>query len=274
MMAQQKELHIRMRVADVYVQSDVMLMKRILRNLISNAVRYTDAGEILVACRRRGGVVVVDVWDTGKGIPANEMEKIFIEFHQLDNPERDQQKGLGLGLAIVQRLTKLLPGHSIELCSRVGQGSRFRLSMPLEEPNPSSTSVEGSMESMNYFHTMQILVIEDNLAVRQAMVSLLQSWACQVMSTSTAAEAIALVEQGYIPQTIIADYRLPDQETGLQAIMKIRETLQQRIPALIVTGESLPETLQDIQRADVLLMHKPIAPAKLKLFLRHCAKQH
>jgi len=273
MMAQQKGLDIRMRVADVYVQSDVMLMKRILRNVISNAVRYTDTGEILVACRRRGGVVMVDVWDTGKGIPANQTEKVFMEFHQLDNPERDQQKGLGLGLAIVQRLTKLLPGHSIELCSRLGQGSRFRLSMPLEAHTASSTNIEGSMASMDHFHAMRVLVIEDDLAVRQAIVSLLQSWACQVMSTNTAAKAIALIEQGYVPQAMIADYRLPDQQTGLQAIMTIREISHQRIPALMLSGESLPESLQDMQGADVFLLHKPVAPAKLKLFLRRCSRK-
>jgi len=270
-MAVKKGICLRSRVAELHVGSDPVLLERIVVNLISNALRYTHAGGMLVACRRRDHVIMLEVWDTGKGIPVAQMENVFLEFYQLDNPERDQHKGLGLGLAIVQRLTQLLPNHSIEICSREGQGSRFRLTLPVAESEMVIERVEHNLEQMDQVDGMQVLVIEDNLAVRQAMVDMMQTWECRVNSVGSIAQAVAQLEDGWLPDAVVADYRLPDGETGVQAIQAIREQLQQHIPALIVSGESLPETLHDIQSAeDIFLLHKPVLPARLKMFLRRC----
>ena len=238
-MAVKKGICIRSRVAELHVGSDPVLLERIVVNLISNALRYT------------------------------------LEFYQLDNPERDQHKGLGLGLAIVQRLTQLLPNHSIEICSREGQGSRFRLTLPVAESEMVIERVEHNLEQMDQVDGMQVLVIEDDLAVRQAMVDLMQTWECRVNSVGSIAQAVAQLEDGWLPDAVVADYRLPDGETGVQAIQVIRKQLQQHIPALIVSGESLPETLHDIQSAeDIFLLHKPVLPAKLKMFLRRYGRHH
>jgi len=273
-LAEKKGLVIRSRVAELYVCSDSVLLERIMLNLMSNALNYTSAGGMLVSCRRKDEMIVLDVWDTGKGMPAAQLENVFLEFYQLDNPERDQQKGMGLGLAIVQRLTRLLPDHSIEVCSREGVGSRFRLTLPEAAPEMVRQHRNHSVapvEQDDHLHGMQVLVIEDDPAVRQSMESLLQTWGCRVNNAGTISEAVAQMKNGWVPDAVIADYRLPAAETGVQAIQRIRERLQAHIPALVVTGESVPEILRDIQTADdMFLLHKPVLPARLKMFLRRC----
>ncbi len=270
-MAKKKGLTMRCRVADdICVRSDAALLERIVSNLLGNALRYTDSGGILAACRRRGQAVALEIWDTGRGIPAGQVGNVFLEFYQLENPERDRHKGLGLGLSIVKRLTQLLPGHSIDLCSIAGRGSRFRLTMPVASSNVVKPDrLRERPQMVDQLLGMKVLVIEDDASVRNAMVALMQSWECRVCSAGDVAGAIECMEGGWVPGAIVADYRLPGGKTGIQAIQAIRSHLQQYVPALIVTGESLPETLQDIQsQEDVLLLHKPVQAARLKMFLR------
>jgi len=273
MMAERKGIVIRRRVNDLFVRSDIALVERIVSNLLSNAIRYTESGGVLVTCRYKNGQVLVDVWDTGTGIAEDQQDEIFFEFHQLGNPERDREKGLGLGLAIVRRLICLLDGHHIELCSRPGHGSRFRLVLPKEDAMSMTVDPQQTvLMPVEQLGDLRVLLIEDDVSVRQAMVAFIQEWGCDVVGVDSIFDAVSSVTQGWVPDAIIADYRLPDEQTGIQVIAAVREQIKQNIPALIVSGESLPETLQNIRQADVLMLHKPVVPAKLKLFLKQCSK--
>jgi len=177
----------------------------------------------------------------------------------------------------VRRLSCLLNGHQIELCSRPGHGSRFRLIMPkADAQSPTTDRQKTVLMPVDRMEGLRVLLIEDDLSVRHAMARFIREWNCDVVDVGDTDGAVSSVvlsaSQNWVPDAIIADYRLPDEQTGIQVIAAIRELLNQHIPALIVSGESLSETLQDIQEADVLMLHKPVVPAKLKLFLKQCVK--
>ncbi|RLL53533.1 response regulator [Mariprofundus sp. EBB-1] len=270
--AQKKHIRLRMRLNGAVVQSDLVMLECVLNNLISNAIRYTESeGTILVASRRRQGKVVVEVWDTGIGIPQDQLENIFTEFYQLDNPERDRQKGLGLGLSIVRRMVQLLPDHDIELTSRMGRGSCFRISLPeVELKAVTSPCYDQETEQ---FDGMCILMLEDDPVVRRAAVILMQEWACEVADVGSISEALTIVEQGWTPDVMIADYRLQGNTTGLQAVKEVRAQLEQHVPALIITGETGVETILEIANADIMLLHKPVVPGELKSILNQFSKK-
>jgi len=274
LIADKKGITMRARLSGAAVSSDLVMLECILNNLIGNAVRYTETGgQILLACRRRHGKVFVEIWDTGIGIAPDQLENIFTEFYQLGNSERDRNKGLGLGLSIIGRLLKLLPNHAVEVASKPGHGSRFRIIMP-EATGVGVNKGKDSFAPQNaQFEGVRILMLEDDLAARRAAVMLVQEWGCEVKDVASAAEAVAEVERGWIPNAIISDYRLVGEATGVQAIHAIRQLLKQDIPALIVTGETQAEIRQEVADANALLLHKPAVPAKLKLFLGLCVKQ-
>ncbi|MDQ6966586.1 MAG: hybrid sensor histidine kinase/response regulator, partial [Mariprofundaceae bacterium] len=248
LIARKKNISIRTRLIDAVVASDLAMLECILNNLISNAVCYTEkGGSVLVACRRRRGRILVEIWDSGIGIPDDQMKNIFAEFYQLSNPERANNKGLGLGLSIVNRLVHLLPGHDIEVSSRPGHGSRFRISMPEALADAAIAAPASLALQPEPFAGMRVLLLEDDLAVRRAAVILMQQWGCEVMGAGTAAEAVSIVKNGWIPDAMIADYRLPGDATGMQAVQTLRLLLKQALPALIISGESQTETIQDIE---------------------------
>jgi anti-sigma regulatory factor (Ser/Thr protein kinase) len=197
------------------------LVERILRNLVSNAVRYTDRGRILVGCRRRGLRIAVQVWDTGAGIALDEQERVFQEYYQIGNPERDRSKGLGLGLAIVRRLAELLDCE-LKLRSEPGRGSCFEVTLPLARDMP--IGVEPSPESgMSALARGPIVVVDDEQAIRQATVSLLAGWGFEVVAAGSCDEAIErLSASPSRPNLIISDYRLRGDENGLGAIERLR----------------------------------------------------
>lgn len=269
--ADKKGIRIRNRVDVIYVRSDLVLLERIIRNLMSNAIRYTDSGSILLATRMRQGEAVFEVWDSGRGIPDEQINHIFLEFHQVTPGNSNHSKGLGLGLAIVRRLLLLLPGHHINVCSRVRSGSRFSLTMPLGDRDACAVyAFEGKEASLA---GLKVLLVEDHAAARDALALLMEEWGCVVIQVENASAAGSYVVRGGLPDLMIVDYHLGDGETGVQVIKRMREMLSAQIPALVVTGESLTETLRDIQDAGVLLLHKPILPAKLKLFLKQCYRR-
>jgi len=252
------------------VYSDLIHIECILGNLIANAVRYTkEGGRIRVSCRQRQNRVVVEIRDTGIGIPQDQLKHIFLEFYQISHPERDRQKGLGLGLSIVDRLVHLLPDHELEVFSKPGHGSSFRISMPVAEGSP-PVNTEIIISEHEPFPGMRLLLLEDDRLVRKAAVLLLHQWGCFIADVGSSAEAIAVVKNGWAPDAIIADYSLPGDMTGLQTVKSIRKLLKQSVPALILTGETDAETLRNIERSGLPLLHKPVAPAKLMLFLRQC----
>ncbi len=261
--ATEKNLRFSVRSCSLTVHSDAILLQRILRNLVSNAVRYTRQGGVLVACRRRGARLRVEAWDTGPGIPERERDRVFDEFYQLENPERDRTKGLGLGLAIVRRLVSLL-GCRLELRSRLGRGSVFVLDVPLSEALPATVEPLPPVKRSYSLSGTRIVVIDDEGAIRESMQVLLSQWGCEVLTAGSGAEAAKLIEQGAMPELIVADYRLRENATGTQAIELMHRCAGRDIPAILITGDTGPDRLREAQASGYRLLHKPVSPARLR----------
>ncbi|MGQ9367641.1 hybrid sensor histidine kinase/response regulator [Azospirillum sp. A39] len=252
-----------------WTRSDPVLLERALRNLIENALRYTARGGIVLGCRRRGAALRITVADSGIGVPADRLEEIFEEFTQLGNPERDRRKGLGLGLAIVRRLARLLE-HPVSVCSRPGHGSVFALEVPsaaaralpraahAQPPAPSSKGL--------------ILVIDDDSVILVAMRALLEQWGYEVVAAVSADEAIELLlGLGRQPRAILADYRLREGRTGVEAIRDVFGVCGVRVPAVVLTGDTAPERIAEVERSGFRLLHKPVTPARLREILAEAA---
>jgi len=245
------------------VETDPVLMERILRNLVSNAVRYTDRGRIVIGCRRRGGMASVQVWDTGRGIPRDQQERVFQEYYQLGNPERDRTKGLGLGLAIVRRLTDLLE-CKLTLRSELGRGSCFEVAIPLAGTSlaPSEPALEGLSGALA--HGL-IVVIDDESAIRDAMSTLLAGWGHDVIAVGSGDEAMQRLSTCPTrPSLVISDYRLRGDENGIGVIERLRSEYNANIPAMLITGDTAPGRLAEAQQTDLLLLHKPVSNGKLR----------
>lgn len=244
------------------VRSDPALLERILRNLLNNAVRYTKHGRILLGCRRRRETLVIEVWDTGIGIPQNQLKLIFREFHQLGNSARDRRQGLGLGLAIVDRLAQLLD-HRIDVASEPQKGSVFSVEVPLAKvvaiaPQPRQMAFDGGLGDAT------ILVIEDEPDVLESTCLLLESWGFKVLPAKDCDEALNRMSQWpRRPDLILADYRLQSGTTGAQAINRIRSRLKTSLPAIILTGDTAPERLRQAKASGHGLLHKPVQPVAL-----------
>lgn len=245
------------------VDTDPVLAERILRNLVSNAVLHTREGRIVVGCRRRGPSLAVQVWDTGPGIPPDQQERVFQEYYQLGNAERDRSRGLGLGLAIVRRLTQLLD-CALTLRSVPGRGSCFEVAIPLATGSemmdePAATGDAGA------FATGLVVVIDDEMAVREAMSSLLESWGHQVIAAGSGDEIIERLSICLVrPHLIISDYRLREGETGIEVIDRLQAEYNEPIPAMLVTGDTAPDRLVEAQASGLLLLHKPVSNSRLR----------
>jgi two-component system, sensor histidine kinase len=272
--AQAKGLQLECTVGDAVVYSDPALLEQVLRNFISNAIRYTQTGSVIVGCRTEGKTLHVDVEDTGIGIPAEQHAEIFKEFHQLDNPERDRAKGLGLGLAIVERIARLLH-HPIEVRSAPGAGSRFSIAVPLGDAASAVTEqVEAVVTFGAELEGLCAVVIDDESSIRDGMGMLLERWGCRVVLAASAEEAAqALRESECMPDVILADYRLRNERTGLQAIECLRHEFGQHVPGLIVTGDTAAERLREAKQRGYELVHKPVYPAALRTFLRNACRR-
>ena len=251
------------------VYSDPALLEQILNNYISNAIRYTQNGSINIFCELRNDQISIQVKDTGVGINTEDQQVIFTEFHQLNNPERDRSKGLGLGLAIVDRLAGLL-NHSIHVESSSGIGSTFSILVEQSQAeivNPSS--VENSQLKPDEISNTTIVVIDDDISVREGTQSLLQTWGYSVVVAADIEDASkALKTQNITPSGIIADYRLRNDRTGIEAIQKLHEDYGSQIPALIVTGDIAAERLREVNSSGYQLLHKPVPALKLRAFAR------
>lgn len=257
--ANAKGLVYRTRDSTVALQSDAALVELILRNLVSNAVRYTERGGVLVACRRRGAHASLEVWDSGIGIAPAQQQEVFLEFHQLDNPERDRHKGLGLGLSIARGLAQLL-GLELTLASRPGRGSVFRLAVPLAGgvaclPGPRFDQRRRAL-------SLRVLVIDDDAMVCASMERLLAQWGCVCEAAGGIEEALALAA-AHRPDVVISDYRLRERRTGAEAIAAVRALHGAALPALLVTGDTAPARLREARASGVPLLHKPVPPDQL-----------
>jgi signal transduction histidine kinase/CheY-like chemotaxis protein len=262
--ARSKGLELRVRPTGAVAYSDPMLCERIVRNIVANAVAYTDRGKILVGCRR-GPDLRVQVWDTGHGMSEREQPLVFQEFYQVGNPERDRTRGVGLGLAIVKRLTTLL-NHRLELRSQPGRGSCFTLHVPYANAvaradtgggQPAAVAVGGE--------SGLILVVDDESAIQIAMKTLLQSWGYSVIVAGSGDEMLArIATRREVPCLIICDYRLRDNEIGSAVIERLRSEYNDEIPGMLITGDTAPDRLKEAQASGYLLLHKPVPNSRLR----------
>jgi signal transduction histidine kinase len=256
--------------------ADPVLLERVLRNLVSNAIRYTDDGGVLVSCRARQDGLLVQVWDTGIGISEASLPRIWDEFFQSQSNrplEAHHRKGLGLGLAIVKRLTALM-GASVTVRSRLGHGTVFSMSVPVgKAPRASIEAVPGGVAKAPLGLTLQsrmIVVVEDEAAVREGLVVLLQAWGAQVSAFDTveAVEAWVAGPNAQQPDLQLVDYRLPQGRTGIEALVALRARWPgARLPAIVITGSSLGGHEDEAVKHDYHLLIKPVLPNKLRAMI-------
>ena len=266
--AQDKGIKLVVRRSRAMLVTDPTLLFRVLSNLVSNSIRYTEKGGVIVACRKRGGAVNIEVWDSGIGIPAEQHERIFEEFYQLNNPSRDRTRGLGLGLATVRRIVQLLD-HPLRLRSRAGRGSRFIIGVPVADPNKIH-SVAATIEQKvpNLIGGKLIVVIDDEESVRLGMQSLLESWGCKCITAMDSDDALQSID-GRIPDFIIADLRLRGDRNGIEAIRDLRAKLGDGVPAVLISGDTAAEQLRKVSAAGLTMMHKPLKAVRLRALLNH-----
>ncbi|MGR3364408.1 MAG: PAS-domain containing protein [Maritimibacter harenae] len=266
-MARQKGLDLRAVPTRAIVESDPTYLRRILQNLLSNAIRYTSEGRVLIGARRQGARLRVEVWDTGPGIDADEQKDIFDEFRRL-NASASAADGMGLGLAIVERACRLLD-HDLDLVSAPGQGTGFKVTLPRAAPaaRPDAARRAGALQGPGGQGAELVLLIENDAEVLRALTTILEKWDLGVLAAQGPAEADALLHEiGVTPDAIIADYQLDDGALGTDTIAAIRARLGP-VPACIVTADRSPELLDNCAAAGIRLFPKPIEPAELAAFL-------
>jgi signal transduction histidine kinase/CheY-like chemotaxis protein len=254
------------------VTSDPAILERMLRNLIGNALRYTENGRIIVAARKRGELIHVQVIDNGSGIPEDQLDEIFVEFHQLQNPARDRRQGLGLGLSIVKLLCQLLH-HEINVRSNLDKGSCFSVSLPIAAIKPDLPTI-ASIETTDFLQDnlvgCRVLVLEDDAAVLEGMKNLLTRWRCNVLTAGSIVEAEAnLAGNKEKLDIMIVDYRLPANISGIDAVKRMQASLNYPFAVLIITGDTAPDRLREAEDSGFPLLHKPVQPAKLRNTLRY-----
>jgi signal transduction histidine kinase len=270
----EKGLALRLRGGARVVHADPLLVERIVRNLVSNAIRYTNDGSVLVACRARGDKVWVQVWDTGLGIRHEEQAKVFEEFYQVPNVAAvapDQKKGLGLGLAIVKRLADLM-GAPISMRSVPGKGTVFTLVLPVgTRPRTQATLLSGKGPVGITLDGRLIVVVEDEPAVRAGVEVLLKGWGATIVSFESVAEASAWAAASDAaqvrPDLLIVDYRLENGRTGVDAIVALRERFGAGVPAIVVTGSTMTGHDKEAQEKDFHILLKPVVPNKLRAMI-------
>lgn len=268
MQLQSKGLDLRIRPSAAHIYTDPTLLMAILRNLLTNAGHYTEHGGILLAGRLRQGQLLIQVWDTGHGISAAEQEKIFDEYYQVSNPERDRNKGLGLGLAIVNRIANLLE-HPLRLSSRVGRGTMFEVAVPLSiAASPPIKAAQALPALPAPASQATILVIDDDPLVREGTSLMLANLGYLPLAVDNAKEALEQLA-GQPPDLIIADYRLRNEQTGITAIAEIRARLGMSIPAILVSGDTLPARLHEAKASAIELLHKPVLANELDRQIKH-----
>ncbi len=269
-LAEARGLSLRCRVpADAVLRADAVLLERMLGNLLANAVRYTERGGIALTCRRRGDAWLLQVWDTGIGIAADQHARIFEEFYQIGNPERDRAKGLGLGLSIVQRLGALL-ALPISLRSQPGHGSQFALRVPRGDAEAIVTPApEPASSTADLITGRVIAVIDDEESIREGMAGLLAQWGVRAVVAADLADCEAgLARLGAAPALVIADFRLRD-VSGTSVIDALRARHGAGVRGLIITGDVARESLQAARRAGYPVLHKPVRPAQLRALCNH-----
>jgi CheY-like chemotaxis protein/two-component sensor histidine kinase len=248
--------------APITVYADTILLNRVLRNLLDNAVKYTREGQVVLRAIDTGAHISLTISDTGMGIPSDQQQNIFNEFYQLNNPERDRQKGLGLGLAIVRRLCDLM-GITLRLSSEEGVGTTVDLQLPrgveqeIYKPTPpASIDLDG----------LVVAIVDDEQDILDGMQTVLNGWGCVTFAATDYNHLYdILIEASVKPELIIADFRLRDKQNGIDAIELMREEFNQNIPAILATGDTAPDRVREANSADVEVLYKPIDADELRI---------
>jgi signal transduction histidine kinase/CheY-like chemotaxis protein len=267
--AEAKGLRFRVAPTSLWTESDPTLLGRCLLNLVANAVRYTREGGIVVGCRRRGAEAEIVVADSGVGIAAADQARVFEEFYQAASPQRDRAKGLGLGLAIVERVARLL-GHTITVKSQVGRGSVFGVRVPivaprLEQPAPAAAETGTPLAGVH------VLVVDDEPDVRAALEGLLQRWGCTVETAASGDNALAPGRAR--PELVLCDLRLGDDVSGLDVLARLKARWGTLLHGVIVTADASPERIADARACGYPLLQKPVRPAKLRALLEQLLRE-
>lgn len=260
--ARDKKLELHVVPTTVWVRSDRRMLRRVLQNLLSNAIKYTTDGTVLLGCRRRKGRVIVQVWDTGPGIPRSSHALVFKEFQRLDDSSRGV-RGLGLGLSIVQRIGRVLD-HPIALTSRPGRGSMFSVTIPMAEPKYVDHQAIRRVVPGHQVAGCVALCLDNEPQIVESMTVLLTSWGCEVLPALSVEEACKqIAESDGRPDIVLADYHLDD-GTGIEAIETIRKLVGNDVPGVIITADHSPEVQRDVRRRGLTLLRKPLKPAALR----------
>lgn len=252
--------------------TDTVLFARILRNLVSNALKFTSSGGVRISLSSDSAHIFVTITDTGIGIAPDQHQHIFNEYYQLGNKARDRTQGIGLGLALVKRLCSLL-NHNITVESVVGEGSQFRLSLNIGDANQVATLQKES--SFVPIENLQILLIDDEQDILDAMSIMLTDWNCHPHGFLSLESAIEFLDKTNLkPDLIISDYRLKEDLTGLEAIRQLQKKFSEPIPSLLVSGDTDPELLRSIHQQNFYMLHKPLKSAQLRKVIRIILKDN
>ena len=263
-LAWQDAIELKVEPSELWTASDPLMLERILRQLLDNALRYATRRSITLRARRVEHGIAVEVHDTGPGIPLEKQKDIFKEFVQLNNPQRDRRMGLGLGLAIADRLARLL-GHRLELDSEPGHGSTFRVIVPEVQPTPAPKPVAAPRSGADVLEGVVVAVLDDTPDVLEALCAMLHRWRCAtVAATSSDALARALRADARLPDVLICDYRLAESRNGIDVIHALRSEFQLRCPALLITGDVSTKQSAELSAAGITVMQKPVRIATLR----------
>jgi PAS domain S-box-containing protein len=261
----QKGLTLKVAHCRCTIRSDPALLERVVDNLVSNAVRYTESGEIEVGCVRGDGFLDISVRDTGIGIPEEALQGIFDEYVQLDNPARERAKGLGLGLSIAKYIADAL-GHSLQVRSSVGVGSTFTIRVPQTVAPPRISDAVPPTETA-LGHRPVVVVVEDDPAISVSTLMLLEAEGFEAHEASAGEQALALLAAGIRPEAIISDHRLPGYD-GFEVVRRVRKVMQARIPAIVITGDTALQMPPASALGDCELLYKPTQPEALAAAVR------
>jgi len=268
------DLLLRVHPTDHVIYSDRNLLYRILQNFLANAIHYTETGGVLLGCRLRGDNLQISVWDTGVGIVDSEVKAIFQEFHRLDYARRLDEKGLGLGLAICDRIARMLD-HDIDVTSSPGRGSCFSVTVPLagetdiqKTESPAVVQIEASG-----FKDLVVLCVDNEPDILEAMNLLLDRWGCPtVMLAQSQAQAAQQVLRHGTPDFVLVDYHLSDQSHGLQVMQHLDKILGTQLPAIVITADRSSELEEAVKKSGYGLLRKPIRPAALRALMTNMLK--
>ncbi len=259
-------LSLKVRIGSYTISTDFRLLTRILRNFLSNACRYTEQGGILLGARKRGDFLEIQVWDSGRGIPEDQLERVFLEFNQLDTGRAAERRGVGLGLAIVDRIARML-GYPVKVRSQPGRGSVFSIRVPLaEQPAMSPVAPLPRASVGDPLPGRRLLVLDNELSILHSMAALLGQWGCEVV-TAVDQQAALEVLGTQAPDLILADFHLDHGMTGNRVVQALREHYVCEIPAVIITADRSDQCRRELQQMGVPLLNKPVKPAKLRAVL-------